>query len=85
MYNEYKQNGFEQKQSLSEYVYDYMNFKYGLKQVAEKKFTQLLISCRKNKSIFRINLFARFLELYDDLPPTALGIYLNVADQVLSM
>lgn len=55
--------------------------KYGLKNVAEKKFVQLISSCIAQKNqLHRIRLFGRFLELYDDLSAVEYNKYLEVAD-----
>lgn len=53
--------------------------KYGLKNVAERKFVQLIASCIIYKDqLPRINLFARFLEIYDDLPLDDYNLYLRL-------
>lgn len=54
--------------SMVEWVYDYMQHRYGLKAVADKKFTQVICSTIKYKDRNpRIKLFGRFLELFDNL------------------
>ena len=53
---------------MVEYVYDYMQQRYGLKAVADKKFNQLMYSSIKYKDKSpRIRMFGRFLDLYDSL------------------
>lgn len=42
--------------------------KYGLKNVAEKKFAQVIASCLVFETYYpRIKLFGRFLEVYEEL------------------
>lgn len=55
--------------------------KYGLKNVAEKKFCQLLGSCIIQKDTLpRIRLFGRFLEVYNELTPVEYNRYLEIVD-----
>jgi hypothetical protein len=45
-----------------------MQHRYGLKQVADKKFTQVIHSVLKYKDKSpRVRMFGRFLELFDNL------------------
>lgn len=69
------------KQSeLRTFVYDSLKQKYGLSKVAETKFTQLLSSCMKFKSIGRIYNFGRFMGLYDPFEKEDLELYLKTRD-----
>ncbi len=53
--------------------------KYGLKNVAERKFVQLISSCIAYKDqLPKITLFGRFLEAYDDLPISEYNRYLSL-------
>ena len=64
---------------MLEYVFDYMQQRYGLKTVADKKFNQLIYSAIrfKDKSP-RIRLFGRFLDLYDSLTAKDFRLYIEV-------
>lgn len=66
-------------QPLLEWIYDSFMQKYGLKNVAEKKFAQLLGSCL-TMQVPRIRLFGRFVELYNELTPTDYNRYLEMVD-----
>ncbi|TNV87114.1 hypothetical protein FGO68_gene8085 [Halteria grandinella] len=68
-----------QQASLLEWVYDSFMQKYGLKNVAERKFVQLISSCITYKNLLpRIQLFGRFFEVYDDLPTSDYNRYLKL-------
>jgi hypothetical protein len=55
--------------------------KYGLKNVAEKKFTQLLSSCIiQQHSLHRIRLFGRFVEVYNELTQAEYNKYLEMIE-----
>ncbi len=55
--------------------------KYGLKNVAEKKFSQLIGSCiLQQNQLHRIRLFGRFIEIYNDLTPSDYNKYLEMVD-----
>jgi hypothetical protein len=73
------------KLPLLEWIYENFMQKYGLKNVAEKKFVQLISSCiaQKNK-LHRVRLFGRFLELYNDLSPTDYNRYLEMVEMFTS-
>jgi hypothetical protein len=54
--------------------------KYGMKNVAERKFTQLICACITYRTqLHRVNLFGRYLEIYDDLPPSDYNRYLKLS------
>ena len=54
--------------NLIEWTYDYFQNRYGLKNVADKKFNQFIGSVLKYKQKHpRFRLFGRFLGLYDEL------------------
>mmetsp|Transcript_1337 Transcript_1337/g.843 ORF Transcript_1337/g.843 Transcript_1337/m.843 type:complete len:243 (+) Transcript_1337:1135-1863(+) len=68
--------GSESSQSLVEYLYDNFMHKYGLKNVAEKKFLQVISTCiLQGPQVPRIRLFGRFLEVFDDLQPNQYNKY----------
>lgn len=60
---------------MPDIVIDAFNKKYGMPKVIETKYTQLLSSCIKYKSIKRIYIFGRFLKLYDELSDEDLVVY----------
>ena len=54
--------------NLIEWTYEYFQNRYGLKNVADKKFNQFIGSVLKYKQKHpRFRLFGRFLGLYDEL------------------
>ena len=64
---------------MIEWIYDTFMNKYGMKNLAERKFNQLIASCIIYKDhLPRICLFGRFLEAYDDLPSSDYNRYLNM-------
>ena len=64
---------------MIEWVYDYMQQRYGLKNVADKKFKQIVCSCLKYKDKNpRIKMFGRFLELYDPLKQKDFKLYIEI-------
>lgn len=72
--------------SMIEYVYDYMQQRYGLKTVADKKFNQLIYSSIKFKDKSpRIRMFGRFLELYDSLTPKDFKLYVEIQEALFKM
>lgn len=74
-------NANQQQQPLLEWIYDSFMQKYGLKNVAEKKFNQLLGSCLiMQKQIPRIRLFGRFVELFNEITPADYNRYLEMVD-----
>ncbi|CDW78073.1 ef hand family protein [Stylonychia lemnae] len=79
--NLFNQNNNAQTSNLLEWIYDSFMQKYGLKNVAEKKFIQLIGSCILQKESHpRIRLFARFLEVYDELPAAEYNRYLEMVE-----
>ena len=63
-----------------EWIYDNFMLKYGMKNVAERKFTQLICACITYRNqLHRVNLFGRYLEIYDDLPPSDYNRYLKLS------
>ena len=65
--------------NLIEWTYEYMMNRYGLKNVADKKFRQLIGSVIKfNQTNSRFHLFGRFLELYDELDEINLKLYFEI-------
>ncbi|CDW88315.1 ef hand family protein [Stylonychia lemnae] len=67
--------------SLLEWVYENFLNKYGLKNVAEKKFKQMISSCVCQKgNLPRIRLFGRFIEVHNELQPTDFAKYLEMLD-----
>jgi hypothetical protein len=70
-----------QQTSLIEWIYDSFMQKYGLKNVAERKFVQMISSCITLKDqLHRIKLFGRFIETYDELAPTEYNRYLEIVE-----
>ena len=68
-----------QEPSLIEWVYDYMQNRYGIKTIADKKFKQMICSCMKYKDKnARIRMFGRFLELYDNLSQKDFKLYVEI-------
>lgn len=65
--------------NLIEWTYDYFQQRYGLKNVAEKKFTQFIGSILKYKDKFpRFKLFGRFLQLHEELTESDLKLYVDM-------
>ena len=65
--------------NLLEWVYEYFMNRYGLKNVADKKYRQLIGSIlRFNQVNPRFQLFGRFLQLYDDLSEVDLKLYFEI-------
>jgi len=56
-----KESALIKMQSIFEYLYDSFVNKYGLINFAEKKLNEVLLSVTKNRTIPKIELFARFL------------------------
>lgn len=64
---------------MCEFVYEYFQNRYGLKNAGEKKFTQFIGSILKYKEKHpRFQLFGRFLELYDELSEDDVRLYLDI-------
>jgi len=53
--------------ALTRYVYDELSNKYGLRNVADRKFLQVVVGCVAYRNIKRIQLFGRFLGVFDAL------------------
>jgi hypothetical protein len=64
-------------QTLSHFVYDRYLAKYGIRNVAEAKFNQLLAGLVRFRDCLRISTFARFMSLYDPLINEDLNVYLE--------
>ena len=65
--------------NLIEWTYEYFQNRYGLKNVADKKFQQFIGSILKFKDKQpRFRLFGRFLQLYDDLSENDLKLYVDI-------
>jgi Ca2+-binding EF-hand superfamily protein len=64
------------------FVYNSLKNKYGLDKVAETKFRQIVSSCIKFKSVFRIKNFGRFFGLYEPFERDDLETYLRTLDSV---
>lgn len=76
----------ETEPSMLEYVFDYMQQRYGLKSVADKKFIQLINSSIKFKDKSpRIRMFGRFLELYDNLTAKDFRLYIEIQEALFKM
>ena len=54
----------DRKQQMSQIASEFFYNKYGMQKVVENKYTQLLSSCLKYKSIKRVYNFGKFLNLY---------------------
>jgi hypothetical protein len=70
---------------MTTFVYNSLNNKYGLGRVAETKFRQIVSSCIKFKSVFRIKNFGRFFGLYEPFEREDLETYLRTLDAVLKL
>ena len=68
---------------MSEFTYEFCFHMYGLKNVAEKKFVQLLSGVIKNKQCVRVRLFGNFLEVFSDIPSSFLKLYLQMTEYLL--
>jgi hypothetical protein len=65
--------------NLIEWSYEYFQNRYGLKNVADKKFSQFVGSIFKYKEKYpRFRLFGRFLGLYDDLGNHDIKLYVDI-------
>ena len=65
--------------NLVEWTYEYFQNRYGLKNVADKKFQQFIGSILKYKEKYpRFRLFGRFLQLYDELSQQDLKLYVDI-------
>ena len=63
-----------------------MQQRYGLKNVADKKFNQVVLSCIKFKDKnARIWMFGRFLQLYETLSQKDLKLYLDIQEQLYKL
>lgn len=62
---------------LCDFVYSILIKKYSMKKAADSKFSHLLASCVKYKSITRIRVFARFIGLYEAFDNEDLKFYMN--------
>ena len=64
---------------MIEWTYEYFMNRYGLKNVADKKFRQFIGSIFKfNQVNSRFQLCGRFLELYDELNEMDLKLYFEI-------
>lgn len=65
--------------NLIEWTYEYFQNRYGLKNVADKKFSQFVGSILRFKDKTpRFRLFGRFLQLYDELSEQDLKLYVDI-------
>jgi len=79
--SDFKEFGDDSSITMIEFVYDFINNKYGLQKVAEKKFYSLLAGCVQFKKVnSRIRLFGRFLSLYEELTLQDLRFYFEIVD-----
>ena len=64
---------------MLEFTYEFFQNRYGLKNVADKKFTQFIGSILKFKDkLPRLRLAGRFLQLYDELEDCDLKLYIDL-------
>lgn len=66
-----------QCEHFCDFVYSILIKKYSMKKAADSKFSHLLASCIKYKSIIRIRVFARFIGLYEAFDIDDLKFYMN--------
>ena len=65
--------------NLIEWTYEYFQNRYGLKNVADKKFKQFIGSVMKYQQRHpRFRLFGRYLGLYDELSEQDLKLYIDI-------
>ena len=65
--------------NLVEWTYEYINNRYGLKNVADKKFTQFIGSILKYSAQYpRFWVFGRFMQLFDELNEQDLKLYVDI-------
>jgi hypothetical protein len=67
----------DRKQQMSQIASEFFLNKYGMQKVVENKFTQLLSSCLKYKSIKRVYNFGRFLNLFGPSKIEDLHFYMD--------
>jgi len=67
-------------QAFVEFVYDSINFKFGLKNVSEKKFSQIVQSVKTYDQILWVKMFGQFLGLYEPLSVSDLKLYIRIND-----
>ena len=61
-----KENGLiecERNSTVSEFIYEYYRFAYGLETIAEPKYKAFLASLKRFRQYYRINLFLKFVGL----------------------
>lgn len=75
-----KESNSMRTQNLYLFLYDYFTTKHGLKGVAERKYIQLLVACERHKDNPHINLFARFLGIFDALTIEDFKFYIEILD-----
>ena len=69
--------------NLIEWTYDYFMHRYGLKNVADKKFKQFIGSIIKYRQTnSRFHLIGRFLELYEELNEVNLKLYFEIVQNM---
>ena len=67
-------------------MYDQFIRSCGIKQIAEKKFAQTIAAVMKYKTkIFRVNMFGRFLTLFDPLDKESFKFYLLCLNYFLNI
>ncbi len=59
----------EGEEGMEVVVYDYFIKQFGLKTIAEKKLIQFINSLKAHSKVARINLFGRFVNLYNEQNP----------------
>lgn len=64
------------------FVWDSLTKRYGVLNVVKRKYNLILSTCMKYASISRINLFGRFLKLYDGLDTQDLNICMQCIEYV---
>lgn len=63
--NSQKENAPIKEQDMASFVYYYFLNQFGISKIAEQKFLILVLSVKHHKQIVRINVFAKFLQLFD--------------------
>ena len=67
--NEIKVGDHRSNTSIELIIYDYFLKQFGLKTIAEKKLIQFINSLKAHSKVARINLFGRFVNLYNEQNP----------------
>jgi hypothetical protein len=64
------------------FVWDSLTKRYGVLSVVRRKYNLILSTCMKYRTVIRINLFGRFLKLYDELETPDMNICLQCIEFV---